>query len=133
MDTLEKNIAVPFTVTEFGSIRIANTRVSLDSIIHHYKLGSTAEEISYRFPSLSLADIHLAIAYYLNNRPEIEEYLQRQESEADELEQRIKSNPNQQKRMSELRERVLSRWDARHETEATHSQHVGDGRIEFKL
>jgi uncharacterized protein (DUF433 family) len=64
MATLEKTLDMPFTVTEYGTIRVGASRVSLDSVIHHYKLGATAEQIAYSFPSLSLVDIHLAIAYY---------------------------------------------------------------------
>jgi uncharacterized protein (DUF433 family) len=114
MSTIEKKIAVPLTITEYGTIRIADSRVSLDSIIHHYKLGATAEEIAYSFPSLDLADIHLAIAYYLTNRLEVEEYLQRQNAESDLQEETIKSDPIQQKRTADLRERILTRWTTRH-------------------
>lgn len=115
MATFETTLTVPFTVTEYGTIRIADSRVSLDSVIHHYKLGAIAEEIAYSFPSLSLADIHLSIAYYLTHREEVEEYLRQQEAEADALQQKIESDPKQQKRMSELRERILARWTARQE------------------
>lgn len=110
---LETMIPVPLVVTEHGTIRIGRSRVSLDSVVHHCKLGATAEQIAYTFPSLSLADIHVAIAYYLTHREEIEEYLQRQEAEADEIQRRIESDPEHQKRMTELRERILARWDAR--------------------
>ena len=106
MSTLETSIAVPFSVTEFGTIRIADSRVSLDSIVHHYKLGATAEEIAYSFPAL-YADIHLAIAYYLTHRTEVEEYLKEQESEGDAIEQQISSDPSQQPKMTELREEVF--------------------------
>jgi hypothetical protein len=89
--------------------------VSLDSVVHHYKLGATAEQIAYSFPSLGLADIHLSIAYYLTHREEVEQYLRQQETEAEALKQKIESDPKHQKRMSELRERILARWAARQE------------------
>jgi uncharacterized protein (DUF433 family) len=117
MTAPETTITVPFTLTEQGTIRIADSRVSLDSIVHHYKLGSTAEQIAYSFPSLSLADIHLAIAYYLTHRQEVEAYLRQQEVEGDALLQRIESDPKHQKRMTELRERLLARWSARQQSE----------------
>ena len=115
MTPLETTIEVPFTVTEYGTIRIADSRVSLDSVVHHYKPGATVEQIAYSFPSLSLADIHLAIAYYLTHREEVEAYLQQQEAEADALQQRIESDPKHQKRMTELRERILARRRNQHE------------------
>jgi len=110
---LETTISLPFEVTRYGTIRIVGSRVSLDSIIHHYKLGATAEEIAHKFPSLKLADIHLTIAYYLNNREEVEEYLRQQEIEANTLQQQIESNPKYQQSRAELRERILSRWTTR--------------------
>jgi uncharacterized protein (DUF433 family) len=114
MQVVESTINVPFVVTEYGTIRITGSRVSLDSIIHHYKLGATAEEIACRFPSVSLADIHLTIAYYLSHREAVEKYLLQQESEADLLQRRIESDPEHHKTMTELRERILSRWNAQH-------------------
>jgi hypothetical protein len=41
MNRLETAIAVPLTVTDYGTIRIADSRVSPGSVVHHYKLGAT--------------------------------------------------------------------------------------------
>jgi uncharacterized protein (DUF433 family) len=116
MATLETMIAVPLTVTEYGTIRVGDSRVSLDSVVHHYKLGATAEQIAYSFPSLRLAHIHLAIAYYLTHREAIDAYLQQQETEADTLREKIEADPVRRGEMIELRERIQARWAARHET-----------------
>jgi len=78
MVALEETISMPLIVTEHGTIRIKGSRVSLDSVIHHFKLGATAEQIVQSFPSLSLGDVYSSIAYYLTHRQEIEEYLQEQ-------------------------------------------------------
>ncbi len=112
MTTIETKQTVPLTLTEEGTIRVTGSRVSLDSIIHHYKLGATAEQIAYKFQGLRLADIHAAIAYYLSHREEIEEYLRRQESKGDALQHQLESNPNYQAEMSAMRERLLARWAA---------------------
>ena len=56
MVALEETISVPLAVTEHGTIRIKGSRVSLDSIIYHFKLGATAEQIVQSFPSLSLGE-----------------------------------------------------------------------------
>jgi hypothetical protein len=61
---------------------------------------------------VNLADIHLTIAYYLSHREAVEKYLQQQESEADFLQRQIESDPGHQKMMTELRERILARWNA---------------------
>jgi uncharacterized protein (DUF433 family) len=117
MTKVENTLTVPFIVTEFGTIRIADSRVSLDSIVHNYKLGATAEQIAYSFPSLKLKDIHLAIAYYLTHRDEVEEYLRQQKTESEALIQQLESDPEYLKRSSELRDRILARWAARQESE----------------
>ena len=116
MATLETTMVVPLTITEYGTIRIKGSRVSLDSIVHHFKLGATAEQIAHSFPSLNLADIYAAITYYLTHRDDVEAYLRRQETEADALQQQIESDPKRQAAMVELRERILARWAARQET-----------------
>jgi uncharacterized protein (DUF433 family) len=120
MCKVETTIKVPLSVTEFGTIRVGSSRVSLDSVVHHFKQGATAERIAESIPSLDLADIYAVIAYYLANRDSIEEYLQRQEAEADALQLQIESDPQQQKATNQLRERIRARWAARQ------SSNVGD-------
>lgn len=106
-------MTVPLTTTEFGTIRVARSRVSLDSIVNQYKVGATAERIAESFPSLDLADIYAVIAYYLANREKVEDYLVRQEADADALQQHIDSDPEQQRATNQLRERIHARQAAR--------------------
>src|SRR5205085_241295 len=54
MPLLEPTQDVPLSVAEDGTIRIADTRVSLESVVQHYEYGATAEEIVLRFPALRL-------------------------------------------------------------------------------
>jgi len=107
---LEKNITLPLVVTEQGTIRIKGSRVSLDSIVHHFKLGATAEQIVQSFPSLSLSDVYSSIAYYLTHRQEVETYLEEQKVAADNLQNQLESNPDYQAEITELRSRMLDRW-----------------------
>src|SRR5436305_12797038 len=109
MTTLEKTQTLPLRLTEDGTIRVADSRVSLDSIVHHYKLGASAEQIAQKFPSLELADVYAAIAYYLNHEEAIEEYLRQQEVKGAELQKKIESDPQYQKKSAGLRARILSR------------------------
>ena len=109
MTTLEKTQATPLRLTEDGTIRIADSRVSLDSVLHHYKLGASAEQIAQKFPALDLADVYAAISYYLNHEETVEEYLRQQEAEGDKLQKEIESTPHYQKHSAELRARLLAR------------------------
>lgn len=115
MVSLEETIIAPLTVTEQGTIRVRGSRVSLDSIIHHFKLGATAEQIVQSFPPLSLGDVYSSIAYYLTHRPEIEEYLQQQEAAGDAFQEQFESSHSYQAEIAELRSRILGRWSVAQE------------------
>ena len=119
MVSLEETISTPLVITEQGTIRVKGSRVSLDSIIYHFKLGATAEQIVQSFPSLNLGDVYSSIAYYLAHRQQIEEYLQQQDTEADALQEQLESRPSYQAEIAELRSRILSRWSALQENGTT--------------
>lgn len=119
MMTLETTQTVPLMLTDDGTIRITGSRVSLDSIIHHYHLGATAEQIACKFQGLWLADIYAAIAYYLSHRAAVEEYLREQEAKGDALQQQLESDPSYQATMTDLRERLLTRRAEREQTPTT--------------
>ncbi len=109
MMTLEKTQTLPLRLTEDGTIRIADSRVSLDSVVQHYKLGASAEQIAQKFPALDLADVYAAITYYLNHEETVEEYLRQQEATGDKVQTRIESDPHYQKKSAELRARIQAR------------------------
>jgi uncharacterized protein (DUF433 family) len=70
----------PYVVrTADGAWRVANTRVSLDSIVHAYWEGRQPEAIAADFPSLTLEQVHGAIAFYLGHQTEIDAYLTQQD------------------------------------------------------
>ena len=115
MVALEETLSMPLAITEQGTIRIKGSRVSLDSVIHHFKLGATAEQIVQSFPSLSLGDVYSSIAYYLTHRQQVEGYLQEQETEAAAVQVELEHNLKYQAEVAELRSRILNRWTARRE------------------
>jgi uncharacterized protein (DUF433 family) len=115
MEILNETITIPFVVTEQGTIRIKGSRVSVDSIIHHFKLGATAEQIVQSFPSLTLGDVYSSIAYYLSNRQETEEYLKEQTVAADNLQGQLESKPEYEAEIAELRSRMLGRCASLHD------------------
>jgi uncharacterized protein (DUF433 family) len=113
MNSIESVQTVPLTVTEDGTIRIAGSRVALESVIHHFKLGASPEDIAQLFPSLELADIYAVVAYYLNHRRTLEEYIRQQEVAGDAVQAEIEGQPAYQAAMKELRDRLLARWPAK--------------------
>ena len=65
-----------------GVVRVAGTRVTLDTLVEAFNEGATAEEITQQYPSLELGDVYAVIGYYLHNRDEVEQYLERRREQA---------------------------------------------------
>ncbi|NET58578.1 MAG: DUF433 domain-containing protein [Symploca sp. SIO2E6] len=55
---------------------IKDSRISLDSVVYAFLNGFSPEGIAQSFPLLTLEQIYGAIAYYLGNQREIDNYLQ---------------------------------------------------------
>ena len=64
----------PYIDQTDGACRIAGTRVGLASIVAGFLEGESPEKIAQSFPTLTLAQIYGAIAYYLENKEAIEEF-----------------------------------------------------------
>ena len=75
----------PLVEDELGVIRIAGSRVSLESVVIAFDRGASPEEIVDSFPTLDLAGVYATITYVLQNRPRVDEYLQRREAETERL------------------------------------------------
>jgi len=69
-----------------GAYFIAGSRVSLASIIYAFREGASPETIRQNFPSVSLAQVYGAIAFYLSHPRESEAYLQELQRKWRELE-----------------------------------------------
>jgi uncharacterized protein (DUF433 family) len=95
----------PIETNADGVMLVGNTRVTLDTVVTAFDLGATAEEIVYRYPSLKLADVYAAIAFYLNNQQEIKNYLQQRKLQAKKIRKINESNFDSQA----IRDRLLSR------------------------
>ena len=58
-----------------GTIRIGQTRVTLDTVIGYWE-GMSAEEIASAYSSLDLADVHAVLGYYLSNCAAVDQHCQ---------------------------------------------------------
>ena len=81
MATVVGTIPKPVRKDAFGVLRVGRTRVSLDSVVYAFNQGEDAAEIGRNFDSLTLAEIHSAIAYYLHNKEKVDAYLAEQDRE----------------------------------------------------
>ena len=70
----------PLATDTDGVIRVAGTRVTLDTLVAAYRTGATAEAIADQYPAVGLADVYFAIGYYLRHTSEVEEYLRQRQS-----------------------------------------------------
>jgi uncharacterized protein (DUF433 family) len=93
-----------------GTVRITGSRVTLDTIIGAFQKGATAEQIQDSFPSLSLAQIYGAIAYYLNHEADVETYLCERRAEAESIKHEIESQQDTAGFRASVRRRA---YDAR--------------------
>src|SRR5436305_14562557 len=93
---------IPLIKTPEGAILVQGTRVSLDTIIYFFKEGETPESIARRFPTVSLANVHYAIAYYLDHKGEVEAYLEGRRIRSEKLRASIEARPGYQ----EFRDKV---------------------------
>jgi uncharacterized protein (DUF433 family) len=101
-----QNDPVPLRVDEHGVIRVGNSQVLLDVVIREFHNGAEPEAIAHGFPTLNLADVYGAIAYYLRHRKDVDEYLHVRRQEAEKLQQEIAAKQPSQ---SELRAKLLAR------------------------
>lgn len=105
MDAAETIERVPIHTDADGVVRVAGTRVTLDTIVGAFDAGATAEEIAQQYPSVPLADVYSVITYYLRHRAEVCTYLKRREEQAD----RVRDEVERRFPSSGLRERLLAR------------------------
>jgi uncharacterized protein (DUF433 family) len=96
---------IPLAADADGVVRVANTRVTLDTLVAAFRLGATAEEIVQQYPSLDLADVYQVISYYLRRPLEVEAYLRHRIERAESIRQQTETLFHPEG----IRERLLAR------------------------
>ena len=96
---------LPLAADADGVVRVAKTRVTLDTVVAAFHDGSTAEEIAEQYPALRLGEVYAVIGYYLRHREEIESYLEQREQLAVAVRQRIDAK---QRDLGDIRRRFLA-------------------------
>ena len=109
MEMVIQTEAPPLHLDEADVLRVGNSRVLLELVIHAFEDGATPETIVQQYPTTTLADIYSVIAYYLRHRHEVEAYLADRERRAEEVRERIE---RQQGDLAEMRQRLRTRKKA---------------------
>lgn len=99
---------VPLHTDEDGVIRVAGTRVPLETVVVAFDSGATPEEIAQDFPVLKLDDIYAVVTYSLRHPEEVSAYLDRRRAQASEIRLKWEARCPQ----TGLRERLLARRGA---------------------
>jgi uncharacterized protein (DUF433 family) len=107
----------PLRVEPNGTVRIGQTRITLDTLFAAYHNGATAEQIVAQYPSLSLAEVYETIGYCLRHPEDVAEYLRDREAESVRVRQEIESDPATQ----QIRARLLARGTANEHPEPKRS------------
>jgi uncharacterized protein (DUF433 family) len=96
---------VPIHTDAQGVVRVAGTRVTLESVVDAFETGATAEEIAQQYPTVPLVDVYSVITYYLRHKSDVDAYRVEREAAAgrvrEEVERRFPSTG--------VRERLLAR------------------------
>lgn len=58
-----------------GEIRLTGHRIGLYTVVRDYREGSSVEQIAEEYPSLELELVRAVIAFYLDNRAEVDAYV----------------------------------------------------------
>jgi uncharacterized protein (DUF433 family) len=92
-----------------GAYRIGGTRVSLDSVVYAYRRGASPESIQRSFPSLTLEQVHGALAFYLSHQTEVDNYLVQGEKEFEKLQEAShETNSDWYEKLRRAREEMLT-------------------------
>jgi uncharacterized protein (DUF433 family) len=95
----------PIETDIHGVVRVAKTRITLDTVITAFLEGCTPEEIGEQYSSLQISDIYLVIGYYLRYQEEVHTYLaERQHQSAI-----IQQESEQRFHPAGIRDRLLAR------------------------
>lgn len=107
---------IPLRADERGTLRVGESRVTLDTLINEYENGADPESIVHAYPSLRLADVYAVIAYYLRHQDTVNDYLRTRQAEAAALRQEIESR---QPDNAGLRAKLLGRRDRQEDGHAS--------------
>ena len=105
MDSAKTIERVPLHTDADGVVRVAGTRVTLDTIVGAFEAGATAEEIAQQYPTVPLVDVYSVITYYLRHKPEVDAYLRDRAA----LAERVRGDVPRRFPAAGIRERLLAR------------------------
>lgn len=89
--------SVPLVQLENGAVRVRDSRVTLETIVIRMRMGDTIERIHSGYPTVSTSQIKDILAWYFDNKADVDEYIRQIEEETERIFQRIESQPGYKK------------------------------------
>lgn len=96
---------VPLKADPDGVVRVAGTRVTLDTVVAAFSDGATPEEIAQQYPVLELADVYSVLGFYLTRKDEVDAYLAKRRVQCESVRRENEARFN----AKGIRERLLAR------------------------
>ena len=90
------------TYASDGEIRLTGHRIGLLHVVHYYNEGHPPEMLTCQYPTLPLALVHKVIAFYLDNRGAVDQYI----ADSKELMEKQRGSNPRRLDVSTLRERL---------------------------
>ena len=63
--------------SDTGEPIIQGTRIAVRDVVENWRMGTSPEEIPSMYPQLTLAQVFEALAYYQDNKTEVEKFVER--------------------------------------------------------
>jgi uncharacterized protein (DUF433 family) len=96
---------VPIETDSRGVVRVAGTRVKLETIVDAFQAGATPEDIAHKHPPVALVDVYSVITYYLRHTAEVDAYVEERRARFSRLREKVAG----QFALARIRERLLAR------------------------
>jgi uncharacterized protein (DUF433 family) len=71
------------TEARYGEILLTGHRIGLYHVVSYYQEGETVDQLVCRYPTLPRELVEKVIAFYLENKPEVDAYVAREQAEID--------------------------------------------------
>jgi uncharacterized protein (DUF433 family) len=81
----------PLWLDDNGVVRVRNSRVPVDVLVHAHHSGMKPEAIARAYDTVALADVYAVISCYLRNQSVLDAYLERRREEAAHLQAEIEA------------------------------------------
>ena len=97
-----------FLTEDDGVVHLTGHRIGLEHVVYCYNSGYSAEMLVCEYPTVSLPIIHKVIAFYLENRAEVDRYVAECQDAVSQQRSQAATGPS----LAELRQRLASMQDA---------------------